>query len=684
MSQLLIPSVAAGALIVGGSAIVYHSRRQMRRFRERMRAFRESESERRYRLLFEQNPLPTWVYDTETHRFLAVNAAAVAHYGFTREEFLAMTIFDICFPEDVPALTAALAEPSLSHTSYRRTRHRRKDNSVIDVDVAAHVVTWDGRPARLVLATDVTGRMRAERELRQAHEMVTTLLDAAPVAIVAIDMESRVTMWNRSAESLFGWTADEVLGAPLPIIAEESREEFARLRRELILGRRTEAYETRRRRKDGSLVDVYISAAPLTNGAGEVDGGVALFLDVTERRRLEEQLRQSQKLEAVGQLAGGVAHDFNNLLTVIRVNCEFLTAEAERRNSPSDEIAEIRGAAERAAALTRQLLAFSRKQILQPRIVDAAAVTAGIAPMLRRLLGEDIEVVLESRGDTRVLADPGQLEQVLVNLGVNARDAMPHGGRLTIETRLVELDEHYAEQRHVVVPGYYVMLAVSDTGSGMDRTTREHVFEPFFTTKEPGRGTGLGLSTVYGIVRQSGGYIWVYSEPGQGTTFKIYLPRELDDTEPGELAEAVSPMPHGSESVLVVEDQEGIRTLARRVLGRQGYRVLEARHGADALQLVSETGVAVDLLLTDIVMPTMGGRALVDCLRAQRPELRVLYMSGYTESEMLRRGLWDGCAPFLQKPFTAHELARAVRSALDGHAIGCANLQSATARDAAS
>jgi signal transduction histidine kinase len=386
--------------------------------------------------------------------------------------------------------------------------------------------------------------------------------------------------------------------------------------------------------------------------------------DITEREeaeaehiRLEQQLIQAQKMEAVGRLAGGVAHDFNNLLTIINGFAALLT----QRTSPEDPrrawLQEILLAGERAASLTRQLLAFGHRQVLDPRVLNLNSVLADIENMLRRLIGEDVELVTTLQPELgRVKVDAGQIEQVIMNLAVNARDAMPEGGKLLIETSNVEIDEDYARSHANMTPGKYVMVAVSDTGCGMDLDTQAHLFEPFFTTKEEGRGTGLGLATVYGIVEQSGGFIWVYSEPGRGSTFKIYFPRVEEDVPTAEMAEVPAEPGTGTETVLVVEDEGGVRSLVCETLASYGYKVLEAAGAAQALQIAEQHTEPIHLLLTDVVMPQTGGKELVKQLCTLHPEAKVLYMSGYTDDAMVRRGILEGGMPFLQKPFAATAL----------------------------
>jgi signal transduction histidine kinase/CheY-like chemotaxis protein len=399
----------------------------------------------------------------------------------------------------------------------------------------------------------------------------------------------------------------------------------------------------------------------------ELEGRIeATVRDLTRQRRLEDQLVQAQKMEAVGQLAGGVAHDFNNLLTVIMSYSSMLLADMGANDSVRGDIQEISDAAQRAAALTRQLLAFSRKQVLQMRPVNVNAVVTDVETMLRRLIGEDILLTTHlDPGLALINADPGQLEQVLINLAVNARDAMPGGGDLTITTDNVELSDEHGERYLGAAPGNYVMLAVTDTGSGMAKEIQQRLFEPFFTTKGPGKGTGLGLATVHGIVKQSGGDVYVYSELGHGTTFKVYFPRLTKATPTTPVHEHRAIAPGGSETVLLAEDDDAIRTLGARVLGALGYNVLVARTGGEALRIVAEHKGRIDLIATDVVMPEMNGSQLVERVLEARPGIRVLFMSGYTDDEVMRRGVIDGQTAFLQKPFTADLLAHKVREVLD-------------------
>jgi PAS domain S-box-containing protein len=506
------------------------------------------ESEERYRLLFESNPQPMWVYDLESLAFLAINEAAIFHYGYSREEFLSMTIKDIRSHEDVPALLNTLSNADSGVKVAGSWRHRKKDGSDIDVEIISHPLVFAGSNAKLVLANDITERKRAEQTLRET----------------------------------------------------------------------------------------------------------------------EAQLRQSQKLEGIGQLAGGIAHDFNNLLTVINGFTALAMNDLPPEGQIHDNLAEVKKAGDRATSLTRQLLAFSRKQVMQPEILNLDSVVTEMEKMLRRVIGENIDLraVLEPTLGT-VKADPGQVEQIIMNLVVNARDSMPSGGKVTIETDNVYLDEEYANSHSGVRPGSYVMLAVSDTGTGMDEKTQARIFEPFFTTKELGKGTGLGLSTIYGIVKQSGGNIWVYSEVGRGTTFKVYLPRVDEEAQQYRRTATTGEVLHGKETVLLVEDEEMVRKLAYRILATHGYKVLEAASGGAALPICERHQGPIHLLLTDVVMPEMSGPEIAEKLRRQRPETRVLFMSGYTDDAIVHHGVLEEGANFIQKPFAPDALATKVRNVLD-------------------
>jgi PAS domain S-box-containing protein len=515
---------------------------------------------------------------------------------------------------------------------------------------------------------------RAEEALRESEERFKELFNNAPVSYHEFDTEGRITRVNRTELEMMGYSEEEVLGRYVwDFIVEEASSELvkAKLEGKLPPG---QALERTYRRKDGTTFPALIQDRLLRDDEGRMRGIRSTIQDITELKRaeeqmntLQEQLRQSQKMEAVGQLAGGIAHDFNNLLTVIKGYSQLSFFELKEDSPLRGNIEEIQKASQRASDLTRQLLAFSRRQILEFMVFDLNTIIRDLDKMLHRIIGEDIELVyLLSDNLGKIKTDPGQIEQVILNLAVNARDAMPSGGKLTIETANVVLNESYACSHADVKPGPYVTLSVTDTGFGMLQEVKEHIFEPFFTTKEKGMGTGLGLSTVYGIVKQSGGDIWFYSEKGLGTTFKIYLPNV--DEFPTELKgkETEEKLPIGDETILVVEDELSVRGLAARVLERQGYVLLEASNGNEALRLIQEhAGEKIDLLLTDVVMPGMSGSELADRLKSSHTEMRVLYMSGYTGNSIVHHGILEPGIDFLQKPFSPETLARKVREVLD-------------------
>ena len=508
----------------------------------------------------------------------------------------------------------------------------------------------------------------ANEELRQANQVRRAVVQSSPLAIWAVDLDGNVTFWNPAAERIFGWSEAEVIGKPLPVVAGGEQEEYRDWLERFRNGEAFAAVERKRVRKDGSSIDVVIWTAPLRDAGGQISGTIAIDSDVTERKALEEQFRQSQKLEAVGRLAGGVAHDFNNLLTVITGYCEMLVAEAGQDSGLLDYAQEIRYAADRAAALTAQLLAFSRRQISQPRILDMNEVVAHSMKLLRRVIGEDIEISTHlAQGLGMIKADPIHVDQVIMNLVVNARDAMPHGGMLTIETSNQTLDAEYTGRHFGVEPGPYSLLAISDTGVGMDSATRSRLFEPFFTTKEAGKGTGLGLSIVYGIVKQNGGEVMVYSEPGKGTTFKIYFPMAVVPQEFAVVEQKPAEM-KGCETILVCEDEASIRKLVHSMLTRHGYRVLEAHTPEEAIELARQHAQTLALLLTDIVMPQVSGFDLAREIQRSCPRVKVLYMSGYTDNQVSRNWVLDPGTPFIQKPFTAAALTQKVREALQTQA----------------
>ena len=520
-------------------------------------------------------------------------------------------------------------------------------------------------------------RKRAEEALRQSEEKYRTILENIQDGYLEVDLAGHLTFVNNAECRNLGYTSEKLIGMNYRQYTDETtaRKLYQTFNGVYRTGESLKVLDVEVIRKDGTKAVNEISVSLIRDSEGKPIGFRGVSRDVTERKRaeeematLQEQLRQSQKMEAIGKLAGGVAHDFNNLLTVIQGYSELILKGLNSDNRLCQDVREILNASERASSLTRQLLAFSRKQVLQPKVLDLNLHVSNMDKMLRRMIGEDIELVtLLAKDLGRIKADPGQIEQVILNLAVNAKDAMLSGGKLTIETANVELDENYVRSHIIVTPGSYVILSVSDTGVGMTPEIKERIFEPFFTTKEKGKGTGLGLSTVYGIVHQSGGNIWVYSEPGLGTTFKIYLPRIEEGTASLRPA-AVSTKPlGGSETILLVEDEEMVRKLACTVLEKNGYRVLEAPNGEEALRIAQEhSAKQIHLMITDVVMPRMSGRELADCLESVRPEMKVLYMSGYTDDAIIHHGVLDPGIAYIQKPFAPDVLALKVREVLDG------------------
>jgi len=510
-----------------------------------------------------------------------------------------------------------------------------------------------------------------QRQALQRHErLLRQIIDANPSLIFVKDWDGRFVLVNQATADVYGTTVESLVGKTdadfNPNVEEVAH--FLRDDREVMLSGRPKLIAEEPVTNPSSQETRWFQTIKVPLRVRE-DGSSTLLgvaTEITERKRLEEQLMQSQKMEAVGQLAGGVAHDFNNILTAIVGYSDLLAAELSGSPRHLDDLEEIRKAARRAAALTRQLLAFSRKQVLEPRVIDVNDVVLNLDKMLRSLISENIELKtsLAPKLDA-ARADPNQLEQVIMNLAINARDAMPDGGTLTIETGNATLDHAYAAQHVSVIPGDYVMLAVTDTGCGMDQQTQARIFEPFFTTKPAGRGTGLGLSTVYGIVKQSGGNIWLYSEPGQGTTFKVYLPAIQALPEDIGKPAPVEAVRHGGGTVLVVEDDEQLRRLTHRALATQGYTVLEADRGSTALDVARRHKGAIDLLLTDVIMPDTNGRKLADTLRPARPGLRVLYMSGYPDGAIANHGMLEPGVAYLAKPFTTEAVVRKVREVLE-------------------
>ena len=619
-----------------------------------------------FQLLFENNPHPMWIYDHRTHRFLAINDSAVRNYLYSRGEFRAMTIEQLHSPEDVRRSQLDQAAPDEPVAS-SLWRHRRKDGTFFDAEVTTHAMTFNGRRAHLVLALDVTARERVQEALRETEDRYWDLFEHANDIVFTTDLRGNFTSFNKAGEIATGTPAEEMLKKNIADFLSAKDLELARSMREqkMAEGGQT-TYELQIAGKDGQPVILAVQSS-LTHRDGKPTGIRGIARDITERKQLEDRLRQSQKMEALGQLAGGIAHDFNNLLGVIVGFSELLEERLRSESSLHDFAAETLKAGRQAASLTRQLLAFSRRQVLQPKVMDLNDSIASMETLLRRLIPEHIKLTFK-RTDRleRIKVDPGQVEQVVLNLAVNARDAMPQGGELTVETRNVVVDSSGSAQTPHMSLGAYVLLAVSDTGVGIDKQTQARLFEPFFTTKQVGQGTGLGLATVYGIVKQSGGYISVESRAGKGTTFNVYLPQTREAVADSDAAhDSNNDVLTGAETVLLVEDAQPLRRLVKLLLEERGYTVLEAQSSPDAARIAASHKGPIDLLLSDIVMPHIDGYQLSDHLRFLRPDMRVLYMSGYAVSLGSHpAGLKSGDV-VLTKPFAPASLLRMVRQVLD-------------------
>jgi len=744
-------------------------------------------SEARYRRLFETAQDGILILDAASGAITDVNPFLLKMLGYSLEDCLGKRLWELGPFKNVEASRAAFRE--LQNNEYIRYEDlplETRGGRLIDVEFVSNAYLVDGKRVIQCNIRDITGLKRAE----EGQSLLAAIVETSGDAIIGKKLDGTILSWNKGAETLYGYTAEEAQGRNISLILPEDRiDEITEIYGRVIKGEWIRPYESVRKKKDGKLVDVSARASPIWDSSGQVigvsvisrdisdlkrtqesrarlalavertaesvvithadgtimyvnpafeqvtgyrreevvgqnprllNGGkqrpeffqamwatltqgrtwtgvlinkkkdgtiyeaeavispmrdetgqvinyVAVERDVTRERHLEEQLRQAQKMEAIGQLAGGIAHDFNNLLTIITGYGQLLLEDLEPDDPCRLKMIEINKAANRAVVLTRQLLAFGRRQVLVSEVLDLNDVLSNMEKMLHRLISEDIELVIvqgESLGRART--DRGQIEQVIMNLALNARDAMPGGGRLTIETLNVDLDDAYAASHPEVAPGAYVMLAVSDNGCGISREVQARIFEPFFTTKEKGKGTGLGLSTVYGIVRQSEGHVTVYSEPGQGSTFKIYLPcvKEQSGLRVSPEAGAVTPL-GGSETILLVEDEEAVRLLVKNILEGLGYKILVATCGDEALALCKQHPAPIPLLLTDLVMPGMSGRELADYLKFLYPDMKLLYMSGYTDDTILRSGTLGVAVAFIGKPFTPQAIARKVRGVLD-------------------
>jgi len=626
------------------------------------------EAEASFRRLFDNSPFPTWIFDLETLRFLEVNGAAVDLYGWSREEFLAMTVADIRPAADRSGFEARVAslrrdpDPSAGYSS----RHLRRDGSEREVEISSFAHTFRGRAARVAIVRDVTEQNRAERELRK----LTRAVEQSPATVVITDLEGRIEYVNPKFTELTGYSAAEALGQNPRILKSglTPDETYREMWTALAAGRVWRG-EICNRRKDGSLFWEAASISPLVDADGRVTHYVAVKEDVTERKRLGAELEQAHRLEAIGRLAGGVAHDVNNILAVIGGITDLVLGELPEDAPRRADLLEVRAAVERGASLTSKLLAFGRRRPGEPRAVDLAELVRGVATVLARLLGEQIELRLDlPAGLGSVDADPAGLEQVLINLALNARDAMPQGGRLTLALAARRVTEPHAHQRFgELAPGDYLELAVSDTGLGIPDAVRQRLFEPFVTTKEVGRGTGLGLAVVHGVIRHARGAIEVDSEPGRGSTFRVLLPCSARPPEPPPAPPQPAPAPAegptpDTATVLLAEDDRAVRSLLHRMLTGAGYRVLPAVSGDEALALLAAEPAGVALLVTDVGMPGMSGHELAERVRASHPGTPALLISGHLAEAT--PGSEERREVFLAKPFDRATLLAAVRAAL--------------------
>jgi two-component system cell cycle sensor histidine kinase/response regulator CckA len=604
-------------------------------------------------------------------RITLVNRKACDLLGWTEQELIGRNWIEMCLPPQtrdgatqkfhqlVAGDTSIIENPILTKTGGERTIEWR--NNVLHDPAGRTIGTFSS-------GTDISERNRAIEALRTAEERMRFALQSADVGIWDMDYATGVVRWSEILETQYGFRPGSFPGsfeAFVECVHPDDRESLTVTLEKAMESGSDFSLQNRAVWPDGTVRWLDGAGRVLLGEHGEPVRAVGISLDVTDRRTLEEQYRQAQKMEAVGRLAGGIAHDFNNLLTAILGYCELLLADFGSEDQVRRDIAEIHKAGTRAAGLTRQLLAFSRKQIIEPTLLDLNMVADDMRGMLGRLIGEDVKIVLILRPELALVkADRGQVEQIVMNLVVNARDAMPKGGTLTIETASVELDEHYAKTHLNVKPGSYAVIAVTDTGTGMSAQVKARLFEPFFTTKEPGKGTGLGLATVHGIATRSGGSVGVYSEEGKGTSFRVYFPKADAAESVVDARTPVVPPRTGAQTVLVVDDADGLRELAKRLLERQGHAVLVAADAEEALCLVESTPT-IDILLTDVVMPGASGPELTKRLVEQRPALKVIYMSGYTEDAIVQHGVLKPGITFLNKPFTSATLADKIREVLE-------------------
>ena len=605
------------------------------------------------------------------------NKAFADFLGYTQEELKGKRWQDLTPAEDIEKIEQRIG-PLLTgekHADRFEKRYVHKTGMFLWADVSV-AIRHDpkGNPQYFMTTiVDITARKQAEEALRNSEEFQRAMIDCSPVALYTIDIDGHVLTWNTSAERIFGWHAEEIIGRPLPIVPAGKQAEFDGLRRQVLETGGFFNKELIRSKKDGTLFSISLSVAPIRNDQGQIIGILSAAEDLSERKQIEadreklqSQLLQAQKMESVGRLAGGVAHDYNNMLSVIMGYAQFGMEKTDPEDELHADLQEILTAARRSTDITRQLLAFARKQTIDPEVLDLNATVESMLKMLRRLIGEDIDLSWKPRPEVwPVKMDPSQLDQILVNLCVNARDAISGVGKITIETDTVRFDDAYCADHAGFIPGEYVLLAVSDNGRGMDRETLDKIFDPFYTTKGIGKGTGLGLSVIYGIVKQNNGFINVYSEPDKGTTFRLYFARHAEETGPAEPVAAEETPAGSGETVLVVEDEAAILKLTQKILQGLGYRTLTAASPGEAAAAAKEHDGEIHLLITDVVMPEMNGRDLAEKLQSEYPKLKVLFMSGYTANVIAHHGVLDAGVHFIQKPFSNTDLAVKVRNALE-------------------
>ncbi|MBD3223643.1 MAG: PAS domain S-box protein, partial [Caldithrix sp.] len=599
-------------------------------------------------------------------KFVEVNNEACRRLGYSRAELLNLKPFHIDSEEHAQITSQRIEHIKTKGQLVFESAHRTKNGQIIPVEVSSRLIDFEDRQCILSITRDITERKEAEFEIQK----LSRALEQSPVSVIITDAAGNIEYVNPKYFEIKHHTCHEVIGhKPHIFQAEYHKKESYEHMMATIKGGKSWQGEFRNKNKEGQSYWEYSTIGPLKNEEGSVTHYIIMNEDITEHKKLEVQFQQSQKMEAIGHLAGGIAHDFNNLLTIINGYSSILLTRLEPDQPHYKEIKQIGDAGQRAASLTNQLLAFSRKQIIKPRVLNLNDVVTETDKMLRRLIGEHIKFRTKLHSSLNSIEiDPGQIDQILINLAVNARDAMPDGGSLSIETDNVYLDDNYAKMHVAADIGHYVMLAVSDTGKGMDKKTQARIFEPFFTTKPKGSGTGLGLSTIYGIVKQNKGFIWVYSEPGRGTTFKIYLPVVQKEIKSLQTPERENQKLNGHETILIVEDEEAVRTFAANSLKNYGYTVLEAPDGKTALKIIESHMQGIDLVLSDVIMPGMNGKEIQNRMQKKIPQLKYMFMSGYLDNTIVHQGELEEGIHFIAKPFSSQTLLSQVRTVLDNGA----------------